>query len=110
MNHDVKKIIDEWKKYEHDSSGNIRAETINIYIRKFKQALCLLNQLPFPENDSFDPLIDQMDYKPLNIKERLSFIEGRCGQRLSYIQLRECFRELEKMEARVRVLHRTNPK
>ncbi|MBO8154989.1 MAG: hypothetical protein H0Z32_00890 [Bacillaceae bacterium] len=117
MPDDTLSIIQAWKKKEPDlaqmileGKGKVSPEIMEVQLNRFKQALCHLNDLDFPADGDISPLFSRMEYQPLNIQERLSFIESRITHRHSFIQLRECFNELEKLQARAKVLRNKSQK
>ncbi len=63
----------------------------------FYKVLLLVNDIEHvPENVSFK----QLKLKPINVEERLTFIQGRQGSFHSFKQLVQLFRELEKQYAK----------
>ncbi|WP_407268666.1 YpoC family protein [Radiobacillus sp. PE A8.2] len=75
-------------------------------IHNFIIALYALNQFPNQDGEWLEHEIGNFKYKPLNVVERITFIEGQPHHYHSYIQLNELFRELEKLCAKAEVLER----
>ncbi len=61
-----------------------------------KQLLLVNNMEPISEN----VFSKELQIKPINVEERLNFIQGRQGSFHSYKQLVELFKELEKQYAK----------
>ncbi|MDV2580798.1 YpoC family protein [Alkalibacillus haloalkaliphilus] len=75
------------------------------YLGELKQIILLCNQI-----DSSDVIdnwydFDQLQYAPINVGERLEFIETRCHHRHGYIQLNEMYKEMKKKYAIAKLKH-----
>jgi hypothetical protein len=109
----VKEIIMGWKKEEEELSQLFSKKKVLeakkrmvVQIDQFKRALLICNDQKIDSTTDFIHLLLKMDYKPVNVQERLSFIEVRPNHYHSFIQLRACFHELEKINARKKVMER----
>lgn len=61
------------------------------------QAIYWMNHVPVTTLEQLEHHINHLDYKPINISERLSFILRDPGHFHSYNQLKALFEETEKM-------------
>ncbi len=73
-------------------------------IKNYIHLLFLLNKEKWDEElDGVDKL-ENFTYKPLNIKERIQFIQSYPHQYHSYIHLNELYKEAEKLYAKAEIL------
>ncbi|MGS2776288.1 YpoC family protein [Robertmurraya sp. GLU-23] len=94
----------EWKNIERQIEELIKirekqetARLMDKGLSVFHEMLLLINNMePIPDNVSWK----EVKIKPINVEERLSFIQGRRGSFHSYKQLVELFKELEKQYAK----------
>ncbi|GEN45124.1 YpoC family protein [Alkalibacillus haloalkaliphilus] len=73
------------------------------YLEELKQIILLCNQLN--PSDVSEDYFDQLQYAPINVGERLQFIETRCHHRHGYIQLNEMYKEMKKKYAIAKLKH-----
>ncbi|WP_017186370.1 YpoC family protein [Alkalibacillus haloalkaliphilus] len=73
------------------------------YLDELKQIILLCNQLN--PSDVSEDYFDQLQYVPINVSERLEFVEARCHHRHGYIQLNEMYKEMKKKYAIARLKH-----
>ncbi|MCP8616665.1 YpoC family protein [Salirhabdus salicampi] len=112
MFQNVQRYIDEWKDIRDQLADYFRNKQKNdIYdvmlqqIEQFKWALYYCNNCEGPTDSVITKkVIDEMDYVPVNVLERLTFIEENPKHYQSYIQLRALFDEFEKIYARAKVM------
>lgn len=105
----IDSMIEKWKKdepliadlFKQRKKDNAKVYMVN-HIANLKACLLSLNKLD-EKIDSFQHLIKEFTYKPINLEERLAFMELRPNHYHSFIQLRECFQELEKLEAKAMI-------
>ncbi|MBB6452241.1 hypothetical protein HNQ94_000686 [Salirhabdus euzebyi] len=107
---EVKAYIDDWKSHESELAECFRNKQLQYsekemirQIKQFKTALYFCNEIN-PKENLKPSDVSEMEYRPVNILERLSFMEERPNHYHSFIQLRECFHELEKIYARAKVM------
>ncbi|MCM3599816.1 hypothetical protein M3175_03660 [Robertmurraya korlensis] len=101
---DIQNGFLEWKSIERQLEELIKIrekqETALLMekgLSLFHKMLLLVNNLEhIPENVS----LKEIKIKPINVEERLDFIEGRQGSFHSFKQLAELFKELEKQYAK----------
>lgn len=94
----------EWKSLEKQIEGLIEIREkqeasvlMDRGLTLFYKVLLLVNNMePIYENGS----LNDLKIKPINVEERLSFIQGRQGSFHSFKQLVELFKELEKQYAK----------
>ncbi|MDQ0350826.1 hypothetical protein J2R98_000629 [Alkalibacillus filiformis] len=66
------------------------------YLDQLKQIILLCNQLDTSNVYEDCSHFDQLQYAPINVGERLEFVETRCHHRHGYIQLNEMYKEMKK--------------
>ncbi|WP_067836442.1 YpoC family protein [Amphibacillus sediminis] len=79
-------------------------EPMKSYIHIFLTALYQLNQLE--QSEANQPLIDlnKLKHAPINLSERIDYIQSNPSQYHAYIQLNALFNELEKLYAKVSIM------
>lgn len=101
---DIHKGLQEWKNIESrlEELYKIREklETFTLMDKGFSLFYSILKLV-----NNIDPTqeiisINELKIKPINVEERLSFIQGRKGSFHSFKQLAELFKELEKLYAK----------
>ncbi|WP_051633452.1 YpoC family protein [Bacillus sp. UNC41MFS5] len=75
-------------------------------IQLFIQFLAWSNGLPVPLNESLN--FKQLEYKPVNVEERLAFITSRPALYHSYRQLSELMMEQEKLFVKRNILKKAS--
>ncbi|SEN44184.1 hypothetical protein SAMN04488134_10188 [Amphibacillus marinus] len=68
-------------------------------LKQFKQALALLNGTDESVLD-----VNTLKHKPINVVERMLYIEENLSQYHAFIQLQALYEELEKLYAKVAIL------
>lgn len=93
--HQVKREIEELhRQRKKEGTEEVTKKGIDLFI----QFLFLSNDKPYSFHDS--PPLDDLEVKPVNLKERLDFILARPSLFPSYIQLCELMVEQEKLFAK----------
>ncbi|WP_066047651.1 YpoC family protein [Robertmurraya korlensis] len=101
---DIHKGFQEWKNIERrlEELYKIREklETSELMDKGFSLFYIILKLV-----NNMDPTLEiiptnKLVIKPINVEERLSFIQGRKGSFHSFKQLAELFKELEKLYAK----------
>jgi hypothetical protein len=101
---DINKGFQEWKNIERrlEELYKIREklETAVLMDKGFSLFYTIL-KLVNNMDPTFEKIsIDELSIKPINVEERLGFIQGRKGSFHSFKQLAELFKELEKLYAK----------
>ncbi|MYL32782.1 hypothetical protein GLW08_17715 [Pontibacillus yanchengensis] len=74
------------------------------HITGFIKSLYLLNDMEYREDKSTNEDVERFQYKPMNMKDRLTFIKQSKQHYHAYIQLDELFEALEKQFAKVKII------
>ncbi len=73
-------------------------------ITAFLSFLYAVNDKHPKNKEELNKELDSLQYKPINVKERLEFIMKKPHQYHSFIQLTELFHELEKLNAKKQII------
>lgn len=66
-------------------------------IASFLNLLFIINNIPLSDSETSLDIIEKLEIKPINCKERLSFLMESPAHYHSFIQLSELYEELEKL-------------
>lgn len=100
----IKITINEWQEtveqlsewFEKRDKEKV-SEPMKYYTERFIQALYDLNGKERSDD------LSSLTYKPINIEERLSFIKKRPHLYHAFVQLKECYIELEKIYEKLKI-------
>lgn len=106
-----KVMIQEWKESAptianlfHDRKYQEAAIPMQRFAKQYVQLLFLLNKKNWDiEQDSINE-VGSFKYEPLNIEERIAFIQSYPNQYHCYIHLNELYNEIEKLFAKAEIL------
>lgn len=73
-------------------------------IDDFITFLLLINEKQIPSPEILYENLGELDFKPINLNERLSFILKKPNQYHSFVQLNELYHELLKLHAKMKIL------
>ncbi len=79
-------------------------QPMNEAIDDFITFLFILNEKPFASPENLNESMKELNYKPINLDERLLFILKKPHQYHSFIQLNELYTELLKLYAKKKIL------
>lgn len=87
---------DEIAKFFRARNKKAAEVPMKLQIKNFLDVLFQINKHQLKDSDKVLELIDKLEIKPINSKERLSFLIENPAHYHSFIQLSELFEELEK--------------
>lgn len=100
----TQKKFQEWKIIEKQLEGFFKVREKKETVVLMDKGLSLFYEALYVVNDqevSYDEAsISELTYKPINVVERMNFIQLRRGSFHSFKQLAELFKELEKQYAK----------
>lgn len=104
-------LINAWKEETdslaglfHDRKSQAVVEPMKNFIDQFLRALYQLNQFDGLSVDGNHEELEELKHKPINIVERIEYIEQNVTRYNAYIQLNTLYKELEKLVAKVEIL------
>ncbi|WP_188205991.1 YpoC family protein [Alkalibacillus aidingensis] len=83
------------ENYVNDRNFQEVSRYVNAYLDELKMIILLCNGYETEDIVDFSQF-DQLAYTPINVTERLDFIEKRKHHRHAYIQLNELYKEMKK--------------
>ncbi|WP_138417031.1 YpoC family protein [Aquibacillus sediminis] len=110
-----KQYIAEWKRSKdtiatlyNERKYKDAVEPMLQQVTAFKKALYEVNKKNDSSRETFQSDVKDFSYKPMNVTDRVTFIEENPEQYHCYIQLNELFMELEKIYARAEIMEARN--
>lgn len=110
MSNEKRSLIQVWKD-ERDSIATLFQEKkykeaikpMQEYTANFLRIILELNHLK-PSMHLDQEALEQLKYKPINLSERLDYVDQNPSQYHAYIQLDALYTELEKLSAKVKII------
>ncbi|WP_377802107.1 YpoC family protein [Bacillus benzoevorans] len=105
-------FLDEWEKVKDELHGRFSKREQNDVPELMKKGIALFYEMIFWCNKGSVEFsreeLEQLDLKPINAVERLSFITSRPSNYHSYVQLTELFIELEKIFSKEQIMKKAS--
>lgn len=106
-------LIEEWKNQSnyisnlfHERKYQEASLPMQLFTKNFIQLLFILNKEEWAVETEGVYKLKSFTYKPLNIEERIQFVQTHSHQYHSYIHLNELYKEAEKLYAKAEILEK----
>lgn len=106
-------LIEKWKNQSnyisnlfHERKYQEASLPMQQFTNNFIQLLFILNKEDWDDETDGVYKLKEFTYKPLNIEERMQFVQAHLHQYHSYIHLKELYKEVEKLYAKVEILEK----
>ncbi|WP_453995497.1 YpoC family protein [Bacillus nitroreducens] len=107
----ISNVIENWDARKdnltHLFQNREKAEIINLMkdaIDDFYNFLFLMNGKQVPADREKQEFLARLDYKPINLEERLQFVLNKPHQYHSFVQLNVLYLELLKLYAKTKIM------